>query len=310
MKNTLMAITGLLTALSMMNANADSFDFGHARPGHPGMNLPGNDFGDLVRPDRPGRPGRPGRPDRPVRPGRFEQVEIYYGDQHFVGRDSVLYLKREIMNQHPYMSLQDYDLEGVTLVAKSKMGRGQAELMVGNSSQDRGTIGGDPRDFQSAMEYTFDRVQLNNYSGRDNGAWQIHMDGNIKVRSVIVYLQREFSRPPHPPRPPRLTTVELGTDKADKVIEDRESFSANQHNVGEIIIQGRDEVVDIREVVVVFGNGDHQRMWELEGYVRDCESRRAQLYGLRNVQRVIVTATSPNLIGSRGKYAVLLGVAR
>lgn len=117
MKKTLLAITGLLTAVSMMNANADSFDFGHARPGTPGMNLPNNDFGDLIRPDRPGRPGRP---DRPTRPGRFQELEIYYGDQHFVGRDSVLFLKREIQNQHPYINLQDFSLEGVTLVAKSK----------------------------------------------------------------------------------------------------------------------------------------------------------------------------------------------
>ena len=304
MKNLLFSIVTLLAAASMMNANADSFDFDHARPGTPrypgpGMDLPGNDFGDDFF-----------EPSRPDRPGRTERLVIQYGDQHFRGSGNVLMLKREIKNMYPRMNLQNFSLESVRLVAKSKMGRGQAELVVGRSSQDRRTIGGSPRDFQSARPYTFDRIDLYNYDSRAQGRWQIHLNGNIKVRKVVVFLQRERVRPPVPPRPPRVSIIEIGTDKADKVIADRESFRANQGNVSQIILEGRNEVVDIKEVVVVFGNGEHRQMYELTGYLRDGESRRAQLYNLRNVQKVIVTATSPQLIGSRGKYAVKLGIAR
>ena len=94
-----------------------------------------------------------------------ERLVLKLHDEHYRG-NNVIQLKQQIRQQYPRMILRNFELKQVQLVAKSKNGQGSAELMVGQSSQDRKNIAGSPREFRNSRPYTFDRVSLNNYSGR------------------------------------------------------------------------------------------------------------------------------------------------
>lgn len=108
----------------------------------------------------------------------------------------VIPLKRMIMQQNPYINLQDMELTRVSMLAKSARGRGQATLLVGQSAGYPSTIYGNPRDFQSNHPSSFSMVTLEApYTrGMGRGRWQIELRGRIKVKEVIVTL-RSKSQP-------------------------------------------------------------------------------------------------------------------
>ena len=236
-----------------------------------------------------------------------EQLVLKLNDAHYRG-SSVIQLKQQIRQQYPRMILRNFKLKRVKLVAKSKQGRGSAELMVGQSSQDRGNIAGSPREFHSSKAYTFDRVALNNYSGRQ-GAWQIHLQGNIIVRKVVVVLESEFRdmpRRPGPRRPGQLSFIDIGTQRFDKLVDETETVQINQRSVYEISITG-DGKVDVKQAVVVFRNGRRERLFRLEGTIYDGQTKTAFIDG-RNVESLKILGTSPNVFGSRGKIKAEVGV--
>ena len=139
-----------------------------------------------------------------------------YG-QHLRGFN-VLKIKQMIKQQNPGINLQMAKLQSVTLIAKSKAGRGQAALIVGQTSSYPATIYGSPRMFQSNAPRTFSQVTLQNPAPMGaGGKWQVELQGNIKVDQIIVKLAGQghyrpgprYPRTPRQPRTPRRPRTRL-----------------------------------------------------------------------------------------------------
>lgn len=132
---------------------------------------------------------------------RTERLVLHFGNEIYQGSNNVLHLRAELMRQFPRIRTEDYALDSVKLYAKSQFGRGEADLLINQRSQGRIGIGGDPRNFYIDDVYTFDQVDLFNYDQNSFGAWQILLNGNIKVNSAVLSLIR-LNMYPEPPRPP------------------------------------------------------------------------------------------------------------
>lgn len=128
---------------------------------------------------------RPGRPGGPI---AQQRLILEMGDAHYRGQNTI-FLKREIKARYPHLRLVNFDIKRVRVVAKSRHGRGQVSLMVGGVEADRATIYGTPQDFHVDRPYTFDRIVMQNFH-RSQGAWQLALRGNIKVRRVVVVVNR------------------------------------------------------------------------------------------------------------------------
>lgn len=121
-----------------------------------------------------------------------QRIVIDMHDQVYQGQQSVLPLRQLIHRQHPRLILDNFNLETVRLVAKSRHGRGQAKLVVGQWDSNYQTISGRPVDWNWDQPRSFDRLDFYPRVRRDDDKrWQIHMNGNIKVRRIVVTLERE-----------------------------------------------------------------------------------------------------------------------
>lgn len=122
-----------------------------------------------------------------------EQVfEIDYNKQIFT-QESVLHLKQEIKKLHPRINFDNWNLKQVTLVAKSARGFGEAYLKVGPRESRIETVDGSRFDFND--NGNFHQIKFP-APGQDNGVWQIHMKGRIKVKKVKLLAQQK--RPARP----------------------------------------------------------------------------------------------------------------
>lgn len=232
---------------------------------------------------------------------RNETLVLELNDARYAGTDMTLYLKQEIKQQYPRIDLRDKLLVSVTLMAKSHQGHGSAELLVDGYSQMTKRIFGSPSEFDSPSDRSFDHVKLNSSRDSVGGTWQIALNGNLKIRRITVEMESDrgdggFGR---------FREVSLGTIIADKVTSDRKVFNANVNSVAQVVIEGLSNTTDVLNVYVEYYNGDLERMYELEGQIRDGERKVAQVRG-RNVAKVIVSATTRGLFGGRGKIEVLL----
>jgi len=102
------------------------------------------------------------------------------------GQQATLLLKRSLKQQYPQAEISNMELRRVVLVAKSKMGRGGAQLRVGNRTTPIFTVDGNPRSFNKKQSRSFDRIGFRNPSNNSRGAWQVNLNGNLIVRKVIV----------------------------------------------------------------------------------------------------------------------------
>lgn len=119
----------------------------------------------------------------------FKQVRLRIAD-HYQGQNTI-FLKREL-NSQTNLNLQDYELQSVSMKAKSKMGRGMASLVVGNMQSMQTLVYGTPRDFHNDSDYTFQNVMIQNPAfGPSQGVWQIKLQGNIKVKDIVLTLKKK-----------------------------------------------------------------------------------------------------------------------
>lgn len=118
---------------------------------------------------------------------RQQIVKIDMYDQQLKGFN-VLKLKKLIKQQKPGIDLQTMQLKKVVMQAKSKMGKGQATLVTGQTSSYPETVGGSPRAFHSYSQRSYDLVTLKPDSMSTNGKWQVELQGNIKVKSITVVM--------------------------------------------------------------------------------------------------------------------------
>ncbi|MAV90411.1 MAG: hypothetical protein CL676_03255 [Bdellovibrionaceae bacterium] len=121
------------------------------------------------------------------------RLVIPYNDMVFQGQNKLM-LKQEIKRHYPRLNLRQADLVRVRLVAKSKHGRGKASLFVGGRYVDQRGVAGSPQAFRHDVPRSFDRVDFF-VPQRDRGVWQIHLEGIIKVRKVVVVVDVQNDRP-------------------------------------------------------------------------------------------------------------------
>lgn len=122
-----------------------------------------------------------------------ERFVLDFGDSHFRGNPT-LFLKRELLNQYPGINIGDYTLRRVVLVAKTKAGRGSAQLRVGPELSRHYRVDGAPRSFHSHHRDSFDRIRISNPFRDSWGPWQLFLQGNFKVRKVVLVLERRHYR--------------------------------------------------------------------------------------------------------------------
>ncbi len=84
----------------------------------------------------------------------FAEMEKYvldFDDHYFnsqKGEPTTLMLKRMLKQQHPWVNTRDLKLNNVILIAKSKIGRGQAQLRVGRQASRFFRVAGHPKSFR------------------------------------------------------------------------------------------------------------------------------------------------------------------
>ncbi|ODS51100.1 MAG: hypothetical protein ABS42_00170 [Bdellovibrio sp. SCN 50-8] len=116
-------------------------------------------------------------------------MTINYNDQEFRG-ETTLRLKQELQRLYPRTNINDLEIRGVRLIAKSRMGQGFASLIVGNDQSFEVRVDGGPRFFDSNDPRTYQAIDIWSPSRRDSfGVWQIALRGNIKVKQVQVQVE-------------------------------------------------------------------------------------------------------------------------
>lgn len=128
-----------------------------------------------------------------------ERFVLDFNDSHIRGHKgeaATLFLKRSLKQQYPGAEISNMDLRKVVLVAKSKKGRGGAQLRVGDRATSMYEVYGHPGSFQNDRRSSFDRVRFQNPSNNSQGPWQIDLKGNFIVRKVVLEVENH-SRPRH-----------------------------------------------------------------------------------------------------------------
>ena len=121
-----------------------------------------------------------------------KKIMLRLNGQHLRGQNTIM-LKKELKMQNPGINIQEMELMKVKLIAKSKHGGGMAKLKVGSSVSYQERISGTPADFHYEAPFTYDELTFTNPGfGGSQGPWQILLNGNIKVKAVVIELKSKF----------------------------------------------------------------------------------------------------------------------
>lgn len=139
-----------------------------------------------------------------------EKFVLDFGNSYYhgvKGDGSTLYLKKALKRQYPGIDISDYRLDEIVLVAKTKFGKGNAQLRVGPGLTGLYRVAGRPRDFNSNGKHSFDRVRIDSPFHDSWGPWQLNLQGIFKVRKVVLLLEKRNSHhygwaPNHSPNKP------------------------------------------------------------------------------------------------------------
>ena len=219
-------------------------------------------------------------------------------DTHYRGRGNQIGLKNKLKNAYPGMSFQNKKLKYVIVRGKSRKGGGSVSLVVGGAPQQSATLPGNKRSFNRGGSRTFTSVELANF-GASNGSWKLRLDGNIKIREIVVVVKQKR----RPPRGGRLKWIGLESHRFPKLVTERKVFSVNRNNVRRIRLTPN-RTMHLDRVVVVFKNGDKERHFYNGTLPRN--GIQINTHG-RNIQRVAVIAETLSLFGSRGKIQLEIG---
>ncbi|MBC87347.1 MAG: hypothetical protein CL677_09240 [Bdellovibrionaceae bacterium] len=136
-----------------------------------------------------------------INPGRGHQQNLQRVriplNQHLQGYNT-LHLK-QLVRRQTGMNLQHFDLVRVNLVAKSRHGQAQAKLFVGHQLHDQVTVQSS-RNFYNDRPASFNPHVLIARDGRrgnrrNNQTWQLDLQGNVKVKNLIVVVERKQMGP-------------------------------------------------------------------------------------------------------------------
>jgi hypothetical protein len=117
---------------------------------------------------------------------RFLTLDMH--GQELKGFETVK-LKQMIKQQNPRVDLSRAEVESVIVMAKSQLGMGQVSLKVGGNVSQSEQVNGNPFEYNSSRDFTFDKITLFNPSYSSTGAWQLLFQGKIKVQKIVVKLK-------------------------------------------------------------------------------------------------------------------------
>lgn len=220
----------------------------------------------------------------------------YYGE-HFRARDgATLFLKQKLKEQYPRMNVKRLKLKAAVLVAKTKHGYGKAYLTVGQNESYEETIGTGNAEFWDDYGYT--RTRFRNPTQNSQGRWQIQLRGKFRVNKVVLIVKKGGGSP--------LYTETMGEIRFPKFMDKTKSMYIGKDFVKQLSIKANNAPVEVLEAYVVFDNGREKDLYALEGKVRRGSTKTATFEAPRgrNIQKLVITATSPRLDGSRGKLEV------
>lgn len=120
-----------------------------------------------------------------------EKFVLDFNNSYYHGRNretTTLFLKRTLKQQYPWLRVKNLSLRKAVLIAKSRGGRGRAQLLVGNNASRPERVGGIPSQYHDNRAYSFDRVAFRNPSVDSDGRWQIDLQGNLVVSRVVLIM--------------------------------------------------------------------------------------------------------------------------
>lgn len=119
-----------------------------------------------------------------------QKIVLQYNGQEFRGHNT-LFLKKEILMQSN-KNITGAKIVAIKIIGKSRRGRGAAILSVSGTQSYAYNLNGNPQDFYSRENYTYDRVRINNPSYSSHGRWQVIFKGNIRLKKVVVILANDY----------------------------------------------------------------------------------------------------------------------
>lgn len=121
---------------------------------------------------------------------RIVTLNVPMHGTHLRGQNTIA-LKRLVKQENPSLNLRDLELLSVSVLAKSKQGRGEVSLVVGHDVSYPEIIPGSPAMFRSMSPRSFSPVSLHNDLRSSQGKWQLDLRGNIKIQSIMLHLKKK-----------------------------------------------------------------------------------------------------------------------
>ncbi len=246
-----------------------------------------------------------------------QRLDLEFRDQVFQGENTLM-LKKEIQAQFPELKLARYTLEKVRLVAKSKMGKGQARLQVGQEVTFDYPVAGSPAMFDSIHPSSYQAIDFNRPGFDAEGVWQIHLKGNIRVKKVMLLLSEktDSSWPDadddwgndHGSDHGVLNFESVDTLFVDR-FETSERVSIRENDVKAIRLTSMRGTIRIIEAVATFVDGTRMSLLELEGSLFEGDSKTMRFAGRKDLLGLTLTTISRT--GSRlGKLDIAVATRR
>jgi hypothetical protein len=235
-----------------------------------------------------------------------KKVNLDLNSSHMRGQSRIPLTK--MIQQETAGPRQGWKIVKVSLSAKSKHGAAEATLKVGRTESLSKIIAGTPEAFES--DYSgFSTITLNapnSYRGARSNRAKILIQGNVKVDSAKVVMKKEVKY--DYTNDADSSYQKVGQFKADKVIGSSKTYPVHGY-LDAIKLSAVKGKVSVNKVTVVFRNGDKVILDELNGKLK--AGRSAKVFALKNglsrpVKKVIVSAVSTKVFGSRGVIAVEL----
>ncbi len=235
-----------------------------------------------------------------------QKFESNMHSMHLRGQETIR-LKRMMKRQLSPQMLRGYNLETVTIQAKSKKGNADVTLEVGFNETYPETIAGTPEQFESDSS-NFNTITMRaprSYSREGRQNWQLHFQGNVKLNKVTGVLKRTVGYDFRDVS--GLSFQSKKKFKASKVIGDTKRISP-YGPVKAIQLKGHGKAVRVSKVEIHFQDGQKVTVDELHGKLKNGRTTSFRLRrDLRKpISSIKVSAHSTSLFGSRGKLEVLL----
>jgi len=230
-----------------------------------------------------------------------QKLVLKFGGKTFI-KNNIIPLKKLIKQNYPYTNLHNKDLLRVVLLAKSKFGKGTAKLVIGSKESSPVFLNGYPSKFFVNQKNTYDKVTIENPSYDSFGKWQILLRGNIRVLKIKVFLINTYLTP-------AINFNTIAKFKSPKVILGYNNIFVGKAKIKELRIKITENSVYIKSVRVFFGNGTSRTLFSLSGNFYDGQIKTTSFNfpDGRFIERIQISSTTTNFIGSRARIKVLIG---